>query len=84
MALCRKVHNSVCVVVSHDLRDQVGVTDITLGKANAAGLLQRFKAETITRIGQRIQHHHCVVRVSFGPMVDEVHADEPRPARDHQ
>ena len=84
VALCCKVHNSVCGVVSHNPRDQVGVTDITLGKVNAAGLLQRFKAETITRIGQRIQHHHCVVRVGVGPVVDEVHADESCSARDHQ
>ena len=54
VALCCKVHNSVCGVVSHNPRDQVGVTDITLGKVDAAGLLQGFETETITRIGQRI------------------------------
>jgi len=39
VALCRKVHDRVDIVIRHDLRNQIGVTDISLDKVNALGLL---------------------------------------------
>ena len=83
MALCRKVDDRVDIVIRHDPRNQSGIADIALDKVNARGLLKRLKAQTVARIGQRIQHYDGVVRVRLDPVVDKVHADEPRPACDH-
>ena len=83
MALCGKVYDRVDIVIRHNPCDQIRIANIALDKVNTLGLLQRLKAQTVTRIGQRIQHYDRVVRVCFDPVVDKVRADEPRPARDH-
>ncbi len=49
---------------------------------NAAALLQRFKAETVARIGQRIQHHDPIIRILSGPVIDKVGTNKARTTGD--
>ena len=84
MALRGEVDNSVNRIFGHHAVNQRRIADVALDKHNVTALLERRQTCAVSCVGQRIQDNKLIVRAGVGPVVDEVHANEPRAPGDHE
>jgi hypothetical protein len=76
MGLRGKVHDRVDALLPQQLLDERTVGDVAVDEAKGRLIIGHAQAGEIACIGERIEHHHTLLRMLLQPVVDEVATDE--------
>src|SRR5205823_7960423 len=69
-----EVDDDVDLVLAEDVLDDVEVRDVGLDERHA--IVDRLEVRSVARVRQEVERDDAVVGMTFGPVMDEVRADE--------